>query len=91
MQRDLPGRLVGEVLYSGSKTTNIEVQTAPNQAPLGSSLTAEQRLPIANAGNFIFDHPIGNATYEALQLRVTRRFQRGISANLLYTFSKAHR
>jgi hypothetical protein len=89
VQRDLPGRLVGEVLYSGSKTTNMNVQQAPNQAPLGSSLTAEQRLPIANAGNFIFDQPIGDATYEALQLRLTRRFQRGISANLLYTYSKA--
>jgi len=89
VQRDLPGRLVGEVLYSGSKTTNMNVQQAPNQAPLGSSLTAEQRLPIANAGNFIFDQPMGDATYEALQLRLTRRFQRGISANLLYTYSKA--
>ena len=89
VQRDLPGRLVGEVLYSGSKTTNMNVQQAPNQAPLGSSLTAEQRLPIANAGNFIFDQPVGDATYEALQLRLTRRFQRGISANLLYTYSKA--
>ena len=39
----------------GSKTTHLDVQEAPNQAPLGSSLTAEQRLPIANAGSFIFD------------------------------------
>ena len=89
VQRDLPGRLVGEVVYSGSKTTNMDVQQAPNQAPLGSALTAEQRLPIANAGNFIFDQPVGNATYDALQLRLTRRFQRGISTNLLYTYSKA--
>jgi trimeric autotransporter adhesin len=89
VQRDLPGRLVGEVLYMGSKTTNLDVPTAPNQAPLGSSLTAEERLPIANAGSFTFDQPIGNATYEGAQARVTRRFQRGISANLLYTYSKA--
>ena len=89
VQRDLPGRLVGEVLYMGSKTTNLDVPTAPNQAPLGSSLTAEERLPIANAGSFIFDQPVGNATYEGAQARVTRRFQRGVSFNLLYTFSKA--
>ena len=89
VQRDLPGRLVGELLYMGSKTTNLDVPTAPNQAALGSALTAEQRLPIANAGSFIFDQPVGNATYEGAQARVTRRFQRGISANLLYTFSKA--
>jgi len=89
VQRDLPGRLVGEVLYTGTKTTNLDVQQAPNQAPLGSALTSEQRLPITNAGSFIFDDPVGNATYEALQLRLTRRFQRGVSANLLYTHSKA--
>ncbi|MGD1091253.1 MAG: TonB-dependent receptor [Bryobacteraceae bacterium] len=89
VQRDLPGRLVGEVLYTGTKTTNMDVQQAPNQAPLGSALTSEQRFPIANAGSFIFDNPVGDATYEALQLRVTRRFQRGLSANLLYTYAKA--
>jgi hypothetical protein len=89
VQRDLPGRLVGEVLYTGTKTTKLDVQQAPNQAPLGSALTSEQRLPIANAGSFIFDDPVGDATYEALQLRLTRRFQRGVSANLLYTYSKA--
>jgi hypothetical protein len=88
VQRDLPGRLVGEVLYTGTKTTNLDVQQAPNQAPLGSALTSEQRLPIANAGSFIFDDPVGDATYEALQLRLTRRFQRGVSANLLYTYSR---
>jgi hypothetical protein len=73
----------------GTKGTRLDVKEAPNQAPLGSSLTAYQRLPIADAGNFTFDDPVGNSIYHAMQVRITRRFQRGISTNFFYTFSKA--
>ncbi len=59
LQRDLPKRWVGEISYTGTKGTRLDIQESPNQAPLGSALTAEQRLPIANAGNFIFDDPVG--------------------------------
>ena len=89
IQRDLPQRLVMEISYQGTKGTRLDVPMAPNQAPPGSSLTGFERLPIANAGNFTFDAPVGDSTYNAGQLRITRRFQRGLSANLLYTYSKA--
>ena len=89
VQRDLPGRWVGELAYLGTKGTRLDIQEAPNQAPLGSALTAEQRLPIAYAGNFIFVDPVGNSIYNAAQVRLTRRFQRGISTNIFYTFSKS--
>ncbi len=89
LQRDLPGRLVGEIAYLGTKGTRLDVPTAPNQAPLGSALTSEQRLPITNIGNFTFDEPIGNSIYNAAQFRLNRRFQRGVSAQILYTYSKA--
>ncbi|HLX45342.1 MAG TPA: TonB-dependent receptor [Bryobacteraceae bacterium] len=89
LQRDLPHRWVGELSYMGTKGTRLDVQEAPNQAPLGSSLTAYQRLPIADAGNFTFDDPVGDSIYHAMQVRITRRFQRGISTNFFYTFSKA--
>jgi hypothetical protein len=32
---------------------------------------------------------VGNSFYEAAQLRLTRRFSKGVSSNLLYTYSKA--
>jgi hypothetical protein len=89
IQEDLPKRWVGEINYMGTKGTRLDVPQAPNQAPLGSSLTAYQRLPIANIGNFTFDSPEGNSILHAMQVRLTRRFQRGISANLFYTFSKS--
>lgn len=89
VQRDLNRILVFEASYQGTKGTRIDVPEAPNQAPLGPSQTSEQRLPIANAGSFIYDTPIGNSIYHAGQLRLSRRFAKGISTNLLYTYSKA--
>jgi hypothetical protein len=89
IQEELPKRWIGEINYMGTKGTRLDVPQAPNQAPLGSSLTAYQRLPIANIGSFTYDSPVGNSILHAMQVRLTRRFQRGISANLFYTFSKS--
>jgi trimeric autotransporter adhesin len=89
VQRDLNRILVFEASYQGTKGTRLDVPESPNQAPLGSSLNSEQRFPIPNVGNFTYDTPVGNSFYEAGQLRLTRRFTKGISANLLYTYSKA--
>lgn len=89
VQRDLPKSLVLEVSYQGTKGTRLDVPESPNQAPLGSSLTSILRYPIANVGNFTFDTPVGNSIYHAGSARLTRRFARGVSGNLLYTYSKA--
>ncbi len=89
LQRDLNRMLVLEASYQGTKGTRLDVPESPNQAPLGSALTSEQRYPIANAGNFTYDTPVGNSIYHAGQLRLTRRFSKGLSSNLLYTYSKA--
>jgi len=89
VQRDLNRVLVLEASYQGTKGTRLDVQEAPNQAPLGPAQTSEQRFPIVNVGSFIYDTPVGNSTYNAAQLRVTRRFAKGVSTNLLYTYSKA--
>jgi hypothetical protein len=89
VQSDLPGALVGEIAYLGTKGTRLDIQEMPNQAPPGSPLTAEQRLLIGNATGFIYDAPVGNSIYHAAQARLARRFRRGFSGTLLYTYSKA--
>lgn len=89
VQSGLPGSLVGELAYLGTKGTRLDVQVAPNQAPPGSPLTSEQRLAIGNATGFTYDTPIGNSIYHALQARLNRRFRRGFSGTLQYTFSKS--
>jgi hypothetical protein len=89
IQQDLPQRWVGEVLYTGIRGTHLDVPEAPNQAPLGSAQTGYERLPIPNIGAFTFDAPVGNSNLNSLQVRLTRRFQRGISTNFQYVWSKA--
>jgi hypothetical protein len=89
IQSDLPYRLQGELLYTGTKGTHLDISESPNQAAPGSALTSEQRQSIANAVNFNFHDPVGNSIYHAAQLRLTRRMQAGASFNFQYTFAKS--
>lgn len=89
IQWELPAALVGEINYLGTKGTRLDIQQMPNQAAPGSLLTAQDRLAIGNATGFIYDTPAGNSIYHALQTRLNRRFRRGVSFNLQYTFAKS--
>ncbi len=89
IQRDLPKGIVLELGYLGTKGTRLDIQRSPNRAAPGSPLTSEDRRRIGNAVGFIYESSDGNSIYHALQVRGTRRFRRGLSANLLYTFSKS--
>src|SRR5262249_38954088 len=50
---------------------------------------SEQRRLIGNATGFTFDASDANSIYHAGQLRLTRRFRRGIAGGLFYSFSKS--
>ena len=89
IQQTLPYALVLELGYQGSKGTRLDIQRLPNRSSAGSPLTSEQRRQIGNAVGFTYDTSDGNSVYHALQVRFTRRFSKGISANALYTFSKS--
>jgi hypothetical protein len=78
-----------QVAYNGTKGTDLDVLQLPNRALPGNPLTAQQRLLIADASEFTYDTSVGNSTYNAAQVNFTRRFGRGTSFQLLYTFSKA--
>ncbi len=89
VQQELPLSLVVEVGYLGTKGTRLDIQRLPNRSAPGSPLTAEQRRQIGNAVGFTFDSSDGNSIYHAGQLRLSRRFRRGLSGNLMYTYSKS--
>jgi hypothetical protein len=88
VQQSLPHQLVMELGYVGTKGTRLDIQEYPNRSAAGSSQLGSG-LQIANATGFVYDTWNGNSIYHAGTARITRRFAKGISANLLYTFSKS--
>lgn len=89
IQHDLPAGFLFETGYLGTKGTRLDTQRIPNRAVSGSALTAEDNRLIGYATGFIYDSSEGNSIYHAGQFRLTRRFRRGISTNVLYTYSKS--
>jgi len=89
VQQELGRGFILEAVYQGTKGTKLDMQRSPNRAAPGSPLTAEERRRIGNAIGFTFDSSEGDSIYHAAQLRLTRRFRRGVSMNVLYTFSKS--
>ncbi|MCS7315887.1 MAG: TonB-dependent receptor [Bryobacterales bacterium] len=89
LQHSLTRTLVVELGYLGTKGTRLDVQRMPNRAAPGSPLTAEDRRRIGNAVGFVWDSSEGNSIYHGGQVRLMRRLARGVSANLLYVYSKS--
>ena len=90
VQQNLSRSLFFEISYLGTKGTDLDTETVPNRAALGSSpLTSQQNLNIRNAEQFIYDSSWGNSIYHAGQVRLMRRFARNMSFNVLYTYSKS--
>ncbi len=52
-------------------------------------MTAEDRRRIGNATGFTYDSAEANSIYNAAQVRLSRRFRRGMSANAFYQFGKS--
>ena len=90
VQQNLSRSFFFELTYLGTKGTDLDTETVPNRAALGSSpLSSQNSLPIANAQQFIYDSSWGNSIYHAGQVRLMRRFARNMSFNILYTYSKS--
>jgi len=87
VSQTLPHNLVLQLEYIGIKGTRLDVVENPNQLP--PNPTPGEKGLVTNASGFIYETDTGNSTYEAGQVRLTRRMTRGISAVVLYTYSKA--
>jgi trimeric autotransporter adhesin len=87
IQQTLPSNTIVELEYIGTKGTDLGVELAPNTLPPGAS--ASSQLLISNASNFLYQTSTGDSIFHAGQVRITRRFSRGMSLLALYTFSKS--
>ena len=72
--------------YTGTKGTDLDLLLAPNRLVPGQ---VGNTVPVANAGNFVYDTSGTNSIYNALQARIQRRMSHGIMANVIYTFGKS--
>jgi hypothetical protein len=117
IQRELPGGILIDAAYSGSKGTRLPVDIQLNQLPDKSLSLGPQLLqPAVNpfyglitvgslagktipAGQLLRPYPEfgsinvravheGNSTYHSAQLKAERRFSKGFSLLVAYTFSK---
>lgn len=87
IQREFGQGFFLEVGYLGTKGTRLDVRTQPNELPPGTANLAPTLL--GNATGFIYDIPVGNSTFNALQMRAVRRYNRSLSFNLYYQFAKS--
>ncbi|HEX3682991.1 MAG TPA: TonB-dependent receptor [Bryobacteraceae bacterium] len=89
LQHDFAGGFFAEIGYMGVKGTGLDVRTLPNEPPPGSPLLLTQRNQLGDAVGFTYDQSVGNSIFNALQGRLVRRFNHGISLNAFYQFAKS--
>lgn len=74
VQRQLPGGVVMNVGYNGSKGTRLDVQRA---------------ISISGVQPFIYESSTGNSVYHAATIRVRKRMAHGVAISGTYTYSKS--
>jgi len=84
VQRDLPGSLQMTATYLGIKGTRGAQEFLPNTFPIG----AANPCPGCPRG-FAYLASNGNSSREAGQIQLRRRLHNGLTATVLYTFSKS--
>ncbi|HTS61335.1 MAG TPA: carboxypeptidase-like regulatory domain-containing protein [Candidatus Acidoferrales bacterium] len=82
VQSDLGHSLVGTITYNGTKGTRLDQTILPNSAPSGA-----KALPWPSG--YIYEMSNGDSIYHGISAQLMRRFRNGISANAIYTYSKA--
>ncbi len=82
------GKFLVDGGYVGTKSTHLLVVYDIDQDYAGGTSTAARR-PYPGFNTITYQDSMGNAEYEALQLRVQRRYSNGISLLMSYTWNKS--
>jgi hypothetical protein len=82
------GRFLADANYVGTKGTHLSVPYNINADAPGGTSTAARR-PYQGFSDITYLDSMGNSEYEALQLRLQRRYSNGISLLVSYSWSKA--
>ncbi len=93
VQRELPWRTGLEATYTGNVARHLQYQYNLQAFPIGSFVTAPPGglaavAPYRGYGNINFTKYDANSSYNALQLKLIRRFTNNLTLTADYTWSK---
>lgn len=90
IQRQLGGGMVAEAAYVGNRGNGLSFPTDLNQVPPGllGKGTPQASRPYPQFLSISGDRYNGISNYDSLQLSLKKRFARGVSFDLNYTWSK---
>jgi hypothetical protein len=89
VQQELGAQTVLEVAYAGTKGNHILAGTDDNQPYPTSNPNspAQDRRPYPNFGTFGWVHTMGKSNYNALQVKVEKRYSHGLTFLAGYTWA----
>jgi hypothetical protein len=88
VQTQLMKDLSLDVAYVGNKTTHEQLISVPDNIPDPGAGAIQSRRPYPQWGQFYLGESNGNATYNALQVKLEKRFSSGYQMLLSYTHAK---
>ena len=87
IEHQLSANMLLSVEYVGSGARKLVTNVQVNQAPAGPG-AINPRRPFPNAPNAFIIKDIGTSNYDALQVKLERRFAAGLTFRNSYTWSK---
>ena len=89
IQQQLPGKILFEVAYVGSKSTHLQTLLDPNQDPVPGPGDIQSRRPYPQYGPFTDIVDRGNSNYSALEIKAEKRLSNGLMFLSSFTYSKS--
>ena len=89
IQQQLPGNILFEVAYVGSKSTHLQTLLDPNQDPVPGPGDVQARRPYPQYGPFTNIVNRGNSSYNALEIKGEKRLSNGLMFLSAFTYSKS--
>ena len=89
IQRQLASDVVMEVGYMGSISRKLEFLRAVNEALPGTTGSAQSRVPYSTFGRIQLVDNSANGVYNALAVKITKRFSKGFTLLSSYTWAKS--
>ena len=88
VQKELPGNFSAEIAYVGTKGTRLQTSRGIN-VPLPGPGVVQDRRPYPDFGYIIWNEQSAASIYHSMQIKVERRFSKGLSMLAAFTWSKS--